>query len=92
MQQVPADISAAFQRRLDQAQVPENQRPDYHKWVRFYLDFCTKYGHSPALPTSVGPFLTKLAAKNQKEGCTKPPQGYSKATPKLPQSLLIGTA
>ena len=35
MQQVPADISAAFQRRLDQAQVPANQRPDYHKWVRF---------------------------------------------------------
>jgi hypothetical protein len=65
MQQVPADISAAFQRRLDQAQVPPDQRPDYHKWVRFYLDFCTKYGHSPALPTSLGPFLTKLAAKNQ---------------------------
>ena len=65
MQQVPADISAAFQRRLDQAQVPPDQRPDYHKWVRFYLHFCTKYGHSPALPTSLGPFLTKLAAKNQ---------------------------
>jgi hypothetical protein len=36
MQQVPADISAAFQRRLDQVQVPANQRPDCHKWVRFY--------------------------------------------------------
>jgi thiaminase len=36
MEQVPADISAAFQRRLDQAQVRANQRPDYHKWVRFY--------------------------------------------------------
>jgi hypothetical protein len=36
MQQVPADISVAFQRRLDQAQVPANQRSDYHKWVRFY--------------------------------------------------------
>jgi len=34
MQQVPADISADFQRRLDQAQVPANQRSDYHKWVR----------------------------------------------------------
>ena len=36
MQQVPADISAAFQRRLDEAQVPANQRPDYHKRVLFY--------------------------------------------------------
>ncbi|MGO8930700.1 MAG: hypothetical protein ACLQU3_27900 [Limisphaerales bacterium] len=36
MQQVPADVWAAFERRLDQAQVPADQRPDYHKWVRFY--------------------------------------------------------
>ena len=35
MQQVPADIWAAFERRLDQAQAPADQRPDYHKWVRF---------------------------------------------------------
>ena len=68
MQQVPADISAAFQRRLDQAQVPADQRPDYRKWVGFYLDGCTKYRHSPALPTSLRPFLTKLAAKNQSAG------------------------
>jgi hypothetical protein len=68
MQQVPADTSAAFQRRLDQAQVPADQRQDYQKWVCFYLDSCTKYGHSPALPTSLGPFLTKLAAKNQSVG------------------------
>jgi hypothetical protein len=68
MQQVPADISAAFQRRLDQAQAPADQRPGYRKWVGLYLDFCTNYGHSPALPTSVGTFLTKLAAKNQSVG------------------------
>ena len=68
MQQVPADIWAAFERRLDRAQVPADQRPDYHKWVRFYCHFCAKYGHSPALPTSLGPFLTKLAAKNQSLG------------------------
>jgi hypothetical protein len=41
MQQVPADTSAAFQRRLDQAQVPADQRQDYQKWVCFYFDFCT---------------------------------------------------
>ena len=44
MQQVPADIWAAFERRLDQAQVPADQRPDYHKWVRFYFDFCARPG------------------------------------------------
>jgi hypothetical protein len=45
--------------------VPAAQRPDYHKWIRFYLDFCHKYGHPPRSPTSLGPFLNKLAAKNQ---------------------------
>ena len=68
MQQVSPDIWAAFERRLDQAQVPAGQRPGYLKWVRFYFDFCSKYGHSPALPTSLGPFLNKLAAKNQSVG------------------------
>jgi integron integrase len=65
MQQVPAETWAAFERRLDRARVPAPQRPDYHKWGRFYLDFCHKYGHPPGAATSLAPFLTKLAAKNQ---------------------------
>src|SRR5437879_5622173 len=48
MQQVTPEISATSERRLDRARVPATQRADYHKWVRFYLDFCHKYGHPPA--------------------------------------------
>jgi hypothetical protein len=33
--------------------------------VRFYLDFCDKYGHAPRSRASLGPFLAKLASKNQ---------------------------
>jgi hypothetical protein len=65
MQQVAEETRVAFERRLERAQVPAPQRPDYHKWTRFYLDFCHKYGHPPRSPTSLGPFLSKLAAKNQ---------------------------
>jgi hypothetical protein len=32
MQQVPPDLWAAYERRLDQAQVPVDQRSDYLKW------------------------------------------------------------
>ena len=32
------------------------------------FDFCHQYGHSLALPMSLGPFLTKLASKNQSVG------------------------
>jgi Phage integrase, N-terminal SAM-like domain len=65
MQQVAQETWIAFERRLEQAQVPAPQRPDYHKWTRFYLDFCQKYGHPPRSPASLGPFLNKLAARNQ---------------------------
>jgi hypothetical protein len=65
MQQVARETWIAFERRLERARVPVPQRPDYHKWTRFYLDFCHKYGHPPRSPTSLGPFLTKLASKGQ---------------------------
>ena len=65
MQPVPLEVWANFERRLDAMRVPPPQRPDYRKWVRFYFDFCHKYGHSAGAPASRGPFLAKLAAKNQ---------------------------
>ena len=65
MQQVARETWVAYERRLERAQVPASQRADYHKWTRFYLDFCHKYGHGPRSPTSLGPFLSKLAARNQ---------------------------
>ena len=65
MQQVARETWVAFERRLERAGVPAPQRPDYHKWTRFYLDFCHKYSHPPRSASSLGPFLSKLAAKNQ---------------------------
>ena len=65
MEQVSRETWVAFEGRLERAGVPAPQRPEYHRWVRFFFDFCAKYGHSPALPTSLGPFLAKLTAKNQ---------------------------
>jgi Phage integrase, N-terminal SAM-like domain len=65
MQPVPSEVWASFERRLNEAGVPAPRRADYRKWVCFYLDFCHKYGHPPRSLTSLGPFLGKLAAKNQ---------------------------
>jgi hypothetical protein len=65
MQPVPSEVWASFERRLNEAGVPAPRRADYRKWVCFYLDFCHKYGHESDSPTSLGPFLSKLAAKNQ---------------------------
>ena len=38
MQQVARETWVAFEQRLERAQVPAPQRPEYHRWIRFYLD------------------------------------------------------
>jgi hypothetical protein len=47
MEQVRGETWVAFERRLDRAGVPVPQRPDYRKWVRFYLDFCHNAPKNP---------------------------------------------
>ena len=44
---VPSETLIGFDRRLEGAAIPARERPDYRKWMRFYLDFCQKYGHPP---------------------------------------------
>ena len=34
-------------------------RADYLKWLRFYLDFCANYRHSPRDRDSLAPFQRK---------------------------------
>lgn len=49
----------AYENRMERAGVPERERADYLKWVRFYLDFCQKYGHPARGETSRGLFLER---------------------------------
>jgi hypothetical protein len=59
MQEIPAELAVSFKGRLDRERVPEPRRPDYFKWVKFYLYFCQEYGYPPTAPTALEPFLTK---------------------------------
>jgi hypothetical protein len=65
MLQVPRDIQVAFDRKIEEALVKREERPTYRKWLRFYLDFCSKYRHPPDSKGSLLRFLSKLASKNQ---------------------------
>ncbi|HWX21457.1 MAG TPA: integron integrase [Candidatus Binatia bacterium] len=65
MHYLSAPAVAEFEQRLNQARVPPPHQSQYHKWARLYCYFCQKFGYSPAASTSLGPFLTKLAAINQ---------------------------
>jgi len=47
------------------AEVAVQERWYYRKWLRYYLDSCGRHGRPAAEETSLGPFLEKLASKNQ---------------------------
>ncbi|MBU0676607.1 MAG: integron integrase [Verrucomicrobia bacterium] len=65
MRRIPTDFCAAFQKAMLTAMVPESERNEYLRWLRFYLDFCSKYSFPPRDPDSLAPFLNKLSEKNQ---------------------------
>jgi len=67
MLKVPASLSGAFETQLGQRKIPDQQRRDFHKWLRFYMDFCTKYAFEPKLTASFAPFDEKLQSKGQSE-------------------------
>ncbi len=52
-------------RRMQEAEVPQREQWDYLKWLRYYLDFCSKYRHAPRDDDSLAPLLEKLSSKNQ---------------------------
>jgi len=65
MIKVPAGLWRRYDEQLEGANVPSGDRADYRKWLRYYLDFCHKYGHAYAASDSLPPFLEKLASKRQ---------------------------
>jgi len=57
---VPASLSQTFEAQLNQHNVPDQQRRDFHKWLRYYLYFCSKYDSNAMLTTSFAGFDEKL--------------------------------
>jgi hypothetical protein len=68
---VPASLTQAFDSQLSQRNIPNHQRRDFHKWLRFYLDYCAKYASDPKLTASFAGFDEKLKSKDQSEAQRK---------------------
>ncbi len=67
MRPLAPETVAAYDHRLEQAVIPRAERGVFRRWIQCYLDFCAKYQYPPREAGSVGPFLMKLAAKQQPE-------------------------
>ena len=64
---VPLELTRRYEARLVQQNILAGQRPHYHKWLRYYLDFCDKYSFPPTDRQSWPAFQEKLRAKHQPE-------------------------
>lgn len=62
---VPIEIVQQFESKLAKHSVPSVQHGYYKKWLRYYLDFCSKYHCADASSKSLPLFLKKLKEKRQ---------------------------
>lgn len=65
MIKLPIKTFKLYQARLNALGIPSNQCPHYTKWVRYFLDFETKYGEGVGAAKLMDAFLAKLASKGQ---------------------------
>ena len=61
MRKLSEKLEVPFLAIVDSRGLPGQDRGDYLKWLRFYLDFCAKYGNPPRDRDSLPLFLQKLA-------------------------------
>ena len=65
MQTIPSDILTQFSAVLEKRAVPLSHHPDYLKWLRYYLDFRSKYKLPDSRSEHVRMFVQKLRDKGQ---------------------------
>jgi hypothetical protein len=67
MKKIPPEISARFDDILKLRNVPHVSRPEYWKWLRYFLDFHNKYPLQRERSAQVRLFSEKLRSKGQVE-------------------------
>ena len=65
MRKIPTSINAHFNALLNKSKIPKRYQNHYLKWLRYYLDFCHKYGFSESNSQSLPKFVQKLKEKRQ---------------------------
>jgi integron integrase len=65
MQLIPDDILAQFEAALKTRAVSVSRHAEYRKWLRYYLDFRSKYPLPDSQSGQVRAFIEKLRKKNQ---------------------------
>jgi hypothetical protein len=69
---IPTELLTRYVAFLEKRTVPSSHCNDYQKWLRYYLDYCSKYGLPDGGSKSLTKFLGKLKEKKQTEIQTRP--------------------
>jgi hypothetical protein len=77
MLQIPAPVLARFEESPTAKNITENHRIHYKKWLRFYLEFCSKYRRDVCKTESLSDFQKKLLEKGQTGNTTEAGSTYS---------------
>ncbi|MEA3548104.1 MAG: hypothetical protein U9R66_10630 [Thermodesulfobacteriota bacterium] len=78
MIQIPAKLIKKYTAFIGLKGVPQGHQHCYAKWLRYYIDFCHKYGFPDRETRSLPAFLEKLKEKKQAEYLRK--QAYHAVT------------
>ena len=65
MEQIPQEFLIRFESQLKKNQISLQEYSIYKKWLRYYIDFCSKYDHAPKSSHSLPLFINKLREKRQ---------------------------
>jgi integron integrase len=64
---IPEAILTPFDARMEEKAIPSSARPDYRKWLMYYLDFRVKYPPPDSRSEQVRLFIEKLRSKKQSQ-------------------------
>ena len=70
---VPPELARRYEARLAQQNILAGQRPHYHKWLRYYLDFCGKYSFPPTDRQSLPAFQENCGPSISQNLCVNRP-------------------
>jgi len=62
---IPRDVLLQYNSILIKKSIPISSQHYYRQWLRYYLDFCHKYGFSHSIRESLVQFIGKLQEKHQ---------------------------
>ena len=89
MEKTPSALNTQFKTLLAQNKITPIYHAHYLKWLRYYLDFCHKYGFDESSPQRPPNFIKKLKEKSRPPNSKSKPAVLFMESPRRSYNLTI---